>query len=819
LVVKFIRDWHRFVWRKSIFQTMFKNYCSVAWRYILKNKTSSFINIGGLALGMAVAILIGLWIYDELSFNGWHKNYNQIAQVKSNANYNGEVYTIDTHPMPLGTELRNSYGRDFKYVVMSTHELHTISTVDKRFNSSGNFMQPDAPDMLTLKMRSGSRGGLKDLNSILLSESLAKKIFGNEDPLNKVVNIDNKLAVKVSGVYEDLPDNSDFRDLSFIAPFDFYLSSYDWAKKKFNDWSNISVSIYTQLNPGISFAKASADIKNLLMTHSGADFAKRKPELFLQPMSRWHLYSSFENGINTTSDQLRMIWLYGTIGVFVLLLACINFMNLSTARSEKRAREVGIRKAIGSVRFQLIAQFFSESLIVSGLAFMLAIVLVQCSLPWFNDIAGKKINIPWANPIFWLSGGIFSFFTGLIAGSYPALYLSSFSPVKVLKGTFHAGRWEAVPRKALVVMQFTVSIVLMIGTTIVYRQIQFGKNRPVGYNAKSLLQIQINSPEFQNNYNLFSNEVKRTGVVSESAESASPVTSIWSTNRGFSWKGKENTAELEFSTISVSSGYGKTIGWQFLAGRDFSKEMASDSFGFVINETAAKLMGLENPVGETVNWDQIKEKPFRILGVVRDMVMESPYALPSPTLFFIHQRDGANCMFLRLNPHSNSHQALATIEAKFKTINPNTVFEYSFVDDEFNKKFASEERISKLAGIFGSLAIVISCLGLFGLASFMAEQRTKEIGVRKVLGATVFNLWGLMSRDFIMLILISLLIATPAAYLFMHRWLQNYPYRIEISWWIFVAAALATVFITLLTVSFQSIKAALMNPVTSLRSE
>ncbi len=383
---------------------MFRNNLKIAWRSLIKNKTSSFINITGLALGMAVAILIGLWIYDELSFNTGHKNYSQIAQLKSNANYDGEMYTIDTHPMPVGTELRTSYGSDFKYVVMSVHEQHMISMADRKFSVAGNFMQPEAPDMLTLNMKRGNREALKQINSILISESLAKKIFADEDPINKIIKIDNKLALTVKGIYEDLPDNSDFKDVAFIAPFDFYILSYEWAKKKYNNWNNISVSIYTLMNKGITFDKASADIKNVLAAHLNGDFAKRKPALFLQPMSRWHLYSKFENGKNVTSDQLRIIWFYGMIGVFVLLLACINFMNLSTARSEKRAKEVGIRKAMGSVRGQLVSQFFGESIIVAALAFLVSIVVVQFSLPWFNNVAGKKINILWANPLFWISG-------------------------------------------------------------------------------------------------------------------------------------------------------------------------------------------------------------------------------------------------------------------------------------------------------------------------------------------------------------------------------------------------------------------------------
>jgi len=799
---------------------MLKSYFKIALRSLLKNKVSFFINIGGLAIGMTVTMVIALWIYDELSFNDWHKNYDRIARVESNANYGGKIYTIDTHPMPLGTEMRSSFNSDFKFVVMSTQsEQHILSAGDKKFTETGKYMQSEAPDMLTLKMLQGSRAGLKEVNSVLLSSSLAIKLFGKENPINKIVKIDNTFSVKVTGVYEDLPDNSEFRDLSFIVPFDFYLSCYTWAQKKYNDWNNICINIYTQLNPNADINEVSAKIRDLLATHVSRGNDYRNPKLFLHPMSKWHLYSKFENGKNVTSDQIQFIRIYGIIGVFVLLLACINFMNLSTARSQKRAREVGIRKTLGSGRRQLIGQFFSESLIVAAFAFTLAIALVQLSLPWFNQVSGKKINMLSNNPVFWIAGIIFTLFTGLIAGSYPALYLSSFNPVKVLTGTFRLGRLAAIPRKTLVVIQFTVSIMLIIGTIIVYRQIQFAKDRPVGYTAKSLLQVQINSSAIQEKYEVFSNELKKAGVVTSVAESASPVTSIWSTNRGFTWKGNGNSAETEFATIAINQEYGKAVGWQFIGGRDFSRELPTDSIGFVINDAAAKLMGLPNPVGETVLWDQEKDKQFKILGVVKNMVMESPFKPAFPTIFFIYPRDGMNRIFLKLNPQEKTSHVLSTIETIFKKINPASPFEYSFVDDDFNKKFAAEERIARLARVFAGFAILISCLGLFGLSSYMAEQRTKEIGVRKVLGASIINLWGLLSKDFVMLITIASLIAAPVAYFFMNGWLQNYTYRTSISLWIFVATGAGALIIALLTVSYQAVHTALKNPVKSLRTE
>jgi len=620
-------------------------------------------------------------------------------------------------------------------------------------------------------------------------------------------------------VYEDLPDNSDFKGVHFIAPFNFYLSSYDWAKKKYTDWNNIAINIYTQLNPNVGFEQASAHIKNELEQHVSGDFGARKPALFIQPMSRWHLYSKFKDGVNVTSDQLQFIWLYGIIGAFVLLLACINFMNLSTARSEKRAKEVGIRKTVGSLRSHLVRQFFSESLVVAFFAFLLAIVFVQLCLPWFNVIAGKKITAPYTKIVFWLSGITFTFFTGLVAGLYPALYLSSFNPIKVLKGTFNAGQNAALPRKVLVTLQFTISVALIIGTLVVYKQIQFAKDRPMGYTNESLLQVPIGAPEYQDKYEIFRNELKATGVVTEVAASASPVTSIWSTNTGFSWQGKQNTLDKEFSTIAVTPDYGKAVGWQFTDGRDFSRELRTDSTGFVLNEAAAKLMGLQHAAGETMQWNQVKGINFKVLGVAKNMVMESPFAEASPTIFFIYPRDGMNYMFIKLNPKVSAGAALAKVEAVFKQLVPSIPFDYSFVNDDFNKKFAAEERVSKLAGVFAALAVTISCLGLFGLVAFVAERRTKEIGVRKILGASIFSVWQLISKEFVVLVIIAMLIASPTAYYFMHNWLQQYQYRTDISWWIFVAAGAGALLITLLTVSYQAIKAALMNPVKSLRTE
>jgi putative ABC transport system permease protein len=794
---------------------MLKNYVIVAWRNLLRNRTSSFINISGLAIGMAVAMLIGLWIWDELSYNKSFENYDRIAQVMQHQTANGLKSTFWGLPRPLGQELRNKYGNNFKYVVMASWPTNTIVTSgDKNLSRRGTFMETDGPRMLSLDMIKGTRGDLKDPHSVLISESTAKAFFGDEDPLNKVLKIRNILDVKVSGVYKDFPSNSEFNNIDFIAPWDLYLTSETWIKNAVDQWDNNSFIIYAQINDHTDFKTVDKNIIHSKFDRDAPGDKVYKAEIFLHPMADWHLRSHWDNGVKT-GGLIEYVRLFIIIGVFVLLLACINFMNLSTARSEKRAKEVGVRKAIGSLRKQLISQFFIESLLVVVFAFGLSLLLSQLFLPWFNEMADKKMHIPWTAPIFWVACLAFSIITALISGSYPALYLSSFEPVKVLKGAFKTGRLASLPRKVLVVIQFTISLGLIIGTIIVYNQVQYTKNRPIGYDRSGLMMIQMKSPDFYGKYDLLKNELINSGGVVNFAESSSPLTDIYQSNDGFSWEGKDPNLNGEFATISVSQEYGKTVGWQFMNGRDFSNEFKTDSSAMVLNEASVKYMNLKNPVGATVKYNN---QNFKVIGVVKDMIMESPYDPVRRTVYFMDQNN-VNWIELKLNPNKSATGSIAKIEAVFKKLIPAAPFEYKFADTEFATKFAAETRIGQLSTFFAVLAIFISCLGLFGLASFVAEQRTKEIGVRKVLGASVFNLWSMLSKDFVMLVIISLAIVTPTAYYFMHQWLLNYQYRTDISWWVFAVSGLGAILITLLTVSYQSIKAAVTNPTKSLRSE
>jgi putative ABC transport system permease protein len=712
---------------------MVKNYLKIAWRNLTRNKAHTFINIAGLSVGMAVAMLIGLWIWDELSYDKYYQSHDRIVQVMQHQTANGNVFTQTAIPLPLGAKLREDYKSDFKYVVLSTWTGgHIIANGDKKLKQQGNYMQAEAPDMLTLKMLKGTRAGLKDPSSILLSASLAKALFGNADPMLQPLKIDNKWNVKVTGVYADMPHNTSFSELAFIAPWDLYMTTEPWLKRNIANWGNNSWQIFAELGPNAHIDEVSAHIKNIKLDAITAERASKlflasKPTIFLHPMSKWHLYSEFKNGINT-GGAIQFVWMFGIIGVFVLLLACINFMNLSTARSEKRAKEVGIRKTVGSLRSQLIGQFFLESLMITSFALVFSVVIVQLILPWFNQVADKTLYILWDNPMFWLFGIGFSLLTGLIAGSYPAFYLSSFQPVKVLKGTFKAGRFAAIPRKVLVVLQFTVSVTLIIGTIIVFRQVQFAKNRPIGYDRTGLIQVSMNTDDIHKHFNAVRNDLLRSGAVVEVAESNSPLTAVWSNSSGFSWKDKDPNLQDDFGAIPISPEFGKVAGWQIINGRDFSRTILSDSSGVILNEAAVRFMNLKHPVGEII---KRKNQNIKIIGVIKDMVMSSPYEPVKPSMFFMIDYAG-ELIDIKINPKMSASEALGKIEPIFKQYNPGSPFDYKFTDEEYAQKFANEERVGKLAGFFTLLAIFISCMGLFGMASFMAEQRTKEIGVRKV---------------------------------------------------------------------------------------
>ncbi len=784
----------------------------ITLRHLLKNKSYTAINIVGLATGMAVTLLIGLWIRDEVTFNYWHERHNRLAQVMDVQEISGESTTGDAVAIPLAEELRNNYAGDFKRVaIVYPNFTHTIAVGDKKLSQSGVWASPDFPEMLTLKMTHGKRDALKDPTAVIINQSLATALFGSADPMGKAIRMDNRTDLQVGGVYEDLPQSTTFYGTQLFLPWDRAVSTIPWLKEEVSKWDTHYWKLFVELNEGIDVEKASAKISGVVQQHVQAG----KETLLLHPMNKWHLYNEFKNG-QVSGGRIRLVWLFGAIGGLVLLLACINFMNLSTARSAKRAKETGIRKAIGATRMQLIRQFLSESLLLSFLSFALAVGLVWWLLPLFNRITEKEIVIPFGAPGLWITGMGFTLLTGLLAGSYPAFYLSSFRPVKILKGGFTTGRFSLLPRNALMVVQFSVSIALIIGTAVVYQQIRYAKNRPVGYTREGLINLTMNTPEmFGAPYNELRAALLESGAVADMAKASHPTTENPGNSDDLSWEGKVPGVAAAIGFVTVSHDYGNTIGWQIKEGRDFSRSFPTDTGALILNEAAVKLTGLKHPIGKII---QAGGEPHMIVGVVKDMVMASPYTPVQPVIFSL-QYGVYNALTVRVNPAMPLRTALAGIAGVFKKFNPEGPFDFTFTDELYAKKFSDEERIARLTTVFAVLAVFISCLGILGLAAFMAEQRTKEIGIRKVMGATVSGILLLLSKDFVKLVVIALLVATPLTWYFMQMWLNHYAYHTPVSIWLFIATGAGTILITLLTVGYQSAKAALMNPVKSLRTE
>jgi putative ABC transport system permease protein len=800
-------------WNISV-MSMIKSYFKIACRNLIKNKAYSSINILGLATGMAVTILIALWIWDEVTFDNYHTHHKQLARVMTTTFFDDKngVSTGAAVAIPIGNELRTKYASDFQNVSMASHNYdHTLAVGEKKITGSGMWVESYFPSMFSLRMTEGNISTLDDPSSVLLSASIAKALFGNTDPINKTVKLDNKYDFKVTGIYEDLPRNTTFYDVKLLLPWKKYLTTENWLKEAQTQWNSHSFQAFVQVHENGNIDKISDRAKNAGMVHKNA--AEGKEELLLHPMDKWHLYSDFKNG-KAVGGRIKFIWLFAVIGVFILLLACINFMNLSTARSEKRAKEVGIRKTAGSLKTQLVGQFLSESVLVAFVSFVFSLLFVALLMPVFNALANKNIQPPWSNSLFWILGLLFTIITGLISGSYPAFYLSSFKPITVLKGTFRAGRFASLPRKVLVVVQFTFSIALIIGTIIVFKQIQHAKNRPVNYRNEGLITIRMSTPDLYGHYDAVRSDLLATGVVRNMAESNSSTTDVNSNNTGYNWQGKNPNAIISFGTIAVTTDFGNTIGWKIKQGRDFSKDFATDSLAVILNESAVKQMGMEKEiVGQTI---QYAEKNYTVVGVIKDMIMESPYDPVKPTVFF-NDLNNSNRITISIKQGIPIQDALSKIETVFKKYN--APFDYTFNDEEYARKFSDEQRIGNLAGFFAILAILISCLGLFGLASFVAEQRKKEIGVRKVLGASVLNMWQMLLKEFALLVIISCFISTPLAWYYLHQWLQNYEYKTSITWWVFIVSCGGALLITVLTVSFHTIKAAMANPVKSLRTE
>lgn len=789
---------------------MLLNYLKIALRNLQRNITYSFINIFGLSIGIACSILIMLWIADEYQFDRFHERRENLYKVMMNQTFSGQRGSQTALPYPL-KEALPEHSQKIKYSVMTNWGEGFLLTVgENKITKVGLAVSEDFLKMFTFPLIQGDANtALNDPNSIVLTENVATALFGDEDPLNKFVKLDNERELKVTGVMKNFPDQTSFSNYHYLIPFAYYESIMQWVRNSRDNWQNNSFQMYVELEPGSTQEEVTAAIRDIVKKKVQDTIPN--PEVFLHPITDLRLYSKFENG-KATGGMIEYVKLFGAIAIFVLLIACINFMNLATARSEKRAREVGIRKSIGSRKKELIFQFLGESILITTFAFLLAIVLVEVSLPLYNTLVSKKLFIDYSNPYLWAGAAILILITGTLAGSYPAFYLSSFQPVRVLKGKIQTGKYASLPRKILVTLQFGFSIFLIIGTIVIYQQIMHVKDREIGYDRENLMMVWTNN-ELESSYQTIKNELIATGAVKSVTKSNSPITSIFS-NNVVEWPGMTPGTRVIFTTIATEYDYVQTMGMKLIAGRDFSSEF-NDSTSVIINQAAVDVMGLEDPIGSTINmWDD----EWTIVGVTENVIMNSPYEPIAPmTVVFVPT--WTSTITLRLEKTADLPAAISKVEDVFKRLNPTYPFAYRFADVEFEKKFSSINLISNLAKVFAVLALTITALGLFGLAAFTAEQRSKEVSIRKVLGATVTGLVLLISKDFSRLVIISFVLFAPLAWWFLSGFLEQYPYRITIAWWIFPLAGLAALIVALIIVSTQALRAATSNPVNSLRNE
>jgi putative ABC transport system permease protein len=790
---------------------MFKNYFKTAWRNIKRGRGYSALNIFGLATGMAVALIIGLWVYNQYSYNKFLPGYAKLYQVQRHFYGNGDTLTYGGTSLKLAGVLRNQIPEIESVAETDGGSMHGLMVGNRKFYMQGNMVAGQFLTMFQFPLLEGdSKNVLEDPYSIVLTERAAKALFGNEDALNKTVRFDNRNDLKVTGILKDLPRNSTLQ-FNYLVPFSYLESTNNFvklARSKGYGWTNFTT--YVKLKPGISYSQVAPKIRDLEKTETD-NFMSMATNIILDPVEKWHLYDAFDKG-KPIAGFIEYVRIFGVIGLLVLLIACINFINLSTARSEKRAKEVGVRKAIGSGKKELVLQFLIESVLLTFIAFIFSILFVQMALPSFNTLTGDAITIPFLSATFWVIMLCCVFVTALAAGSRPAFYLSSFNPVKVLKSNINVGKAATLPRKVLVVLQFSCSTALIISTFIIYQQVQYAKNRPSGYDKDRLMMTDMNN-DLNKNYTAIRDEIKQKGIAEMITTASRNVTTSGNHRDVDEWPGKRPGESVDMGYIHLTDDYFKTLGMTIKDGRDFSGP--SDTLNVIFNEAAVKLLRLKNPINQQITYIDTRMK---IIGVVKDAIMASPFKPADPTIF-MYDANPQDVIMYRLSGGIKTQDAIAKLASIFNKYNPAYPFTYAFADDSYAAKFKQEVLIGKLAGLFAAFAIFISCLGLFGLAAYMAEQRTKEIGIRKVLGASMPQVWLLLSKDFIVLVLISCFIASPVASYFLTGWLQKYDYRITISPFVFIIAGVAAIVITIVTISFQAIKAAMANPVKSLRTE
>ena len=788
---------------------MLKNYALITVRNLLRHKVYSFINIAGLAIGLTCSLLILLWVQDEMSFDTFLPKHDRLYQVWLQARWEEDLGSQMSLPLPTYEALKAANSHIKQVAVSDWGDNYLLTTNENPIIKKGLFVSEEFLSMFEFPLLQGSDPGtlLDDPSSIVITESTARALFDEEDPMGKVIRVNDKHDLEVTGVLKDIPTNSAFQ-LDILLPWKLNEQS-DYIKEQAGEWDNHSFQVYAELDDHTQKEDVENSIRDIVDKNGKMDF---KRELFLYPLLRWRLHSNFVNGVEE-GGMIEYVRLFSVIAAFILIIACINFMNLATARSERRAREVGIRKTFGSYRSELVMQFMGESLFITVLAFLIALILTELALPFYNQLVNKQLYVPYTSWQFWLVSLGVVLFTGVIAGSYPALYLSSFRPAKVLKGKVKAGKSASTPRKVLVTLQFGFSMLLIIGTLVIYQQILLVQGRELGYQQENLIYIH-NSDDIQKNYEVLRNELLQSGLATSMTRSNSPVTEIQS-NNFLGWPGKPESQRVTFTTIAAGYDYTQTMGIKILEGRDFSEDIASDSAAILVNKAGADIMQLPDPLGTQLDLWVGKRT---LIGIVDNVLMGSPFEETSPMFVILNPEWGPN-LTVRLAQTNDLPATLVGVEDIFNKYNPAYPFEYQFADVEFQKKYTTINLTKRLANLFTVLALFITGLGLFGLASYTAEQRTKEIGIRKVLGASVLSIISLMSKDFSRLVLVAFVVSAPLAWWLLNSYLERYPIRTELHWWIFPLTGLLTLLFALAFIIAQAVRAARSNPTEALRSE
>lgn len=787
---------------------MLRNYFNTALRNLFKNKAFSLINILGLGLGMACSLMIWLWVQDEKMMDAFHGNEANLYTIYERQYHDGMVDGTYNTPGPLADELKIVFP-EVKYATgLSSDKLLVFEANGKVLKQPGAFASSDFFNVFSYKVIAGQpETAIKNTVDIAISRKMADTFFGSPtEALGQTLRFANKKDLKVSAVFENVPPHSSLK-FDFILNWATFYEEHSWAK----EWGNNSPGTHIVLREGTDPKAFESKIKDFIDTYNKQEnFVIR---LALQKHSEVYLHSNFKDG-ELAGGRIQYVNIFTVVAVFVLFIACINFMNLTSARSIRRAKEISVRKVIGALRGALIRQFIGEALMIVTVAFIIALLLVALALPTFNTITLKQISLPLNQTNFWVSVLLLTLITGFVSGSYPALYLSSFNPVSTFKGALKFGRGAVWFRKGLVVFQFTLSIMLIIGTIVISRQLHYIQSMHLGYDRENLIFVQLEG-DLGLKYDVYKQEVMTQPGIKYVSRMSQPPTDIQNGTGGVQWDGKDPSTMLQFTQASVGYEFIKTLNIQMSHGRDFSESHATDATGYIINEAALKVIGYDDPIGKPLTfWG--KKGP--IVGVTKDFHFSSLHHKINPMILRLEEKVPYGWALIRTEP-GKTKEAVHSLAAIHKELNPQFPFTYKFSDEEYQKLYGSEQIVETLSNALASLAIFISCLGLLGLAMFTAEQRTKEIGIRKILGASITSLFGLLSKELFLLIAISLLVASPLAWYVMQDWLEAYAYHVTIGLWMFLFAGTITILIALLTISFQTLRALFVNPVNSLRSE